>query len=155
MIKKLEFSMADVFTLNKIEKECFGREAWTVANLVGEYKNEFSHFFADTEDDAIVGYACVRIMYEEAQICNIAVLPQYRRRKIATSLLETVADFAIVQGCERCELEVNTANIPAVELYKKCGYDIVGTRPNFYRRTRRYPTRDAYTMVKQLKTPQE
>ena len=150
MIEKLEFSMPTVFQLHKIEKECFGKEAWSVNNLVGEYQNEYSHVCGEVVDDEIVGYACVRIMYEEAQVCNIAVLPQYRRRGIATRLLETIADFATVQQCERCELEVNTANEPTVNLYKKCGYEIVGTRPNFYRRTKRYLTRDAYTMVKTL-----
>lgn len=150
MIQQLKFSMPTVFQLNKIEKECFGRDAWTVNNLIGEFQNDFSHMFGEVVDDVIIGYVCVRVMYEEAQICNIAVMPEHRKQGIATRLLETVADFAKVQGCERCELEVNTANIPTVELYKKCGYEIVGTRPNFYRRTKRYPTRDAYTMVKKI-----
>lgn len=150
MITKLQFSMPTVFQLNKIEKACFGKEAWTVNNIIGECQNEFSHLFGETDGETIVGYVCVRIMYEEAQICNVAVLPQYRRRGIGTRLLETVADFSKVQGCERIELEVNTANVEAVELYKKCGFEVVGTRRDFYRRTKRFPTRDAYTMVKQL-----
>ena len=139
-----------VFQLNNIEKVCFGKDAWSVNNLIGEFNNEYSHFFGEVVDDKVVGYACVRIMYEEAQICNIAVLPEHRRQGIATRLLSTVAEFATAEKCERCELEVNTANTPTVELYRKCGYEIVGTRPNFYRRTRRYPTRDAYTMTKNL-----
>lgn len=151
MIKKLGFSMQTVFQLYEIEKACFGKEAWSRRSLIGEFNNEFSHFFGEVVDDVVVGYVCVRIMYEEAQICNVAVLPEFRRRGIATALMETVADFANVQECERCELEVNTANTPTVELYKKCGYEIVGTRPNFYNRSKRFPTRDAYTMVKNLK----
>ena len=149
MIQKLDFTMPTIFQLHNIEKACFGKDAWSINNLVGEYKTEFSHFFGEVVDDKIVGYVCVRIMYEEAQICNIAVLPEYRRKGIATKLLETVAEFSVVQKCERAELEVNTANTAAVELYKKCGYQIEGTRVNFYRRTR-YPTRDAYTMIKPL-----
>lgn len=151
MVQKIEFSMQTVFQLNEIEKVCFGKDAWTVNNLIGEFQNNYSHFFGEVVDDKIVGYVCVRIMYEEAQICNIAVLPEHRRQGIATRLLEIVAEFSTIQNCERCELEVNTANVPTVELYKKCGYEIVGTRPNFYRRTKRFPSRDAYTMVKDLK----
>lgn len=147
MTEKLTFSMQTVFQLNNIEKVCFGKEAWTVNNLVAEFNNEFSHMFAERDGDKIVGYVCMRVMYEEAQICNVAVLPEYRRRGIATRLLERVAEYAAEQGCERCELEVNTANTPTVELYKKCGYEIAGTRPNFYRRSKRFPSRDAYTMI--------
>ncbi len=150
IVEKLDFSMPTVFQLNKIEKECFGKDAWTVSNLIGEFHNEFSHLFAYKDGDRIVGYICVRIMYEEAQICNIAVLPDYRRQGIATQLLATVEDFSKVQGCERMELEVNTENAPAVAMYRKCGFQVAGTRANFYRRTKRYSSRDAYTMIKPL-----
>ena len=150
MIEKLKFSMPTVFQLNNIEKACFGRDAWSVNNLISEFNNEFSHFFGEVVDDRVVGYVCVRTMYEEAQICNIAVLPEYRRQGIATRLLSAVDEFVVSENCERSELEVNTANTPAVELYKKCGYEIAGTRVNFYRRTR-YATRNAYTMIKYLK----
>ena len=149
MIQKLEFSMPMVFQLHEIEKACFGKDAWTINNLVSEFQNEYSHLFGEVVDGKVVGYVCARTMYEEAQICNVAVLPDYRRRGIATKLLETIAEFVANEGCERSELEVNVANAPAVELYKKCGYEIVGTRVNFYRRTR-YPSRDAYTMLKRL-----
>lgn len=145
-MQKLEFSMQTVFQLNNIEKACFGRDAWSIQALIGEFNNEFSHFFAHEIEGKIVGYACVRIMYEEAQICNIAVLPEYRRQGIATELLKMVAEFSKEKGCERAELEVNVANLPAVELYRKCGYDEAGIRKNFYRKSR-YPSRDAYTMV--------
>ena len=149
MIQKLEFSMQTVFQLNNIEKACFGRDAWTINNIISEFNNEYSFFIGEVVDDKIVGYVCVRAMYEEAQICNIAVLPEYRRQGIATGLLAATDELAVSKDCERCELEVNTANTPAVELYKKCGYEIAGTRVNFYRRTR-YATRDAYTMIKNL-----
>ena len=145
-MNKLEFSMQNVFQLANIEKACFGRDAWSIQALIGEFSNDFSHFFAHEIDGKIVGYACVRIMYEEAQICNIAVLPEHRRKGIATKLLQMVANFAKEKGCERAELEVNVANLPAVELYRKCGYGEAGIRKNFYRKSR-YPSRDAYTMV--------
>ena len=150
MIQQIEFSMQNVFQLYNIEKECFGKEAWTVNNLIAEFHNDYSYFLGEVVDDTIVGYACVRVMYEEAQVCNIAVLPEYRRQGIGTRLLQSIAELATANSCERCELEVNTANTATVKLYEKCGYEIVGTRRNYYRRTKRYPTRDAYTMVMKL-----
>lgn len=149
MIQKLAFGMSTVFQLHSIEKACFGKDAWSINSIIGEFNNEYSHMFGEIVDGKVIGYVCVRIMYEEAQVCNIAVLPDYRRKGIATKLLETIAEFSHVQGCERCELEVNVGNTPAVELYTKCGYEIAGTRVNFYRRSR-YATRDAYTMLRHL-----
>lgn len=149
MVEKLEFNMQTIFQLANLEKECFGRDAWSIAALRGEFGNEFSHFFAKQVDGVIAGYVCVRVMYEECQICNICVAPKYRRLGYASELLKTVAEFSVEEGCERCELEVNVSNEPAVGLYKKCGYIEEGVRKNFYRRSR-YATRDAYTMVLHL-----
>ena len=149
MIKELVFSMPNIFQLAEIEKECFGKDAWSIPALRGEFSNAYSHFFGALADNKIVGYVCVRLMYEEAQICNICVVNKYRRQGLATELLNVVADYARENGAERCELEVNTANVPAVELYRKCGYEVEGIRKDFYRRSR-YATRDAYTMVKRL-----
>lgn len=149
MIQEISYNMRNIFDLADIEKACFGKDAWSISNLRGEFENGFSYFFGEVVDGVIVGYACVRVMYEEGQVCNIAVLPDYRRQGIATNLLTRVKDFCKEKGCERCELEVNTANTPAVELYKKCQFEVAGTRVNFYRKSR-YSTRDAYTMVAKL-----
>lgn len=149
MIKLLEYTMNNVFDLADIEKECFGRDAWTISNLRGEFDNDFSYLIGYYQDDKLVGYTCVRTMFEEAQVCNIAVLPDYRRKGIAKLLIAEMLRLSAEKGCKVCELEVNTENTPAVELYKKCGFEIVGTRKNFYRRTR-YTSRDAYTMTKTL-----
>lgn len=151
MIEKLEFSMQTVFKLANLEKECFGKDAWSISALQGEFAHDFSHFFAKRVDDIIVGYVCIRILCEESQICNICVAPNYRRQGYASELLNTVKAYSLENGCERCELEVNVSNEPAVELYKKCGYNVEGIRKNFYRRSR-YATRDAYTMVLHLKS---
>lgn len=149
MIEKLEFSMQTIFQLANLEKECFGRDAWSISALRGEFGNDFSHFFAKRVDGVIAGYVCIRIMCEESQICNICVAPKFRRQGYACELLEAVKIFSTEQGCDRCELEVNVSNEPAVGLYKKCGYNVEGVRKNFYRRSR-YATRDAYTMILNL-----
>ena len=153
MIKLLEYNMKNVFDLADIEEVCFAKDAWTVNNLRGEFLNEFSYLIGYYQDDKLVGYTCVRAMYEEAQVCNVAVLPEYRRQGIAKQLIEEMLRLSAEKGCQICELEVNTENTPAVELYKKCGFEVAGIRKNFYRRTR-YNSRDAYTMTKSLVEPQ-
>ena len=149
MIKLLEYNMKNVFDLADIEEVCFAKDAWTVNNLRGEFMNEYSYLIGYCQDDKLVGYTCVRAMYEEAQVCNVAVLPEYRRQGIAKQLIEEMLRLSAEKGCQVCELEVNTENTPAVELYKKCGFEVAGIRKNFYRRSR-YNSRDAYTMTKSL-----
>ena len=150
MIEKLEFNMQNIIALSGIEKVCFGKDAWSIAALRGEFEHDYSHFFAEKDENGkILGYVCVRVLYEEAQVCNIAVLPEYRRQGIATRLINKMIELAVAEQCLRCELEVNTMNEPAIGAYKKCGFEEVGVRKNFYRRNR-YSSRDAYTMVLEL-----
>ncbi len=153
MIQKIGYNMQNIFDLADIEKECFGKDAWSISSIKGEFLNEYSHLIGYFDEDKIVGYICVRTMYEEAQVCNIAVLPECRRKGIATKLIEAMLELSAKKECEICELEVNTENTPAIQLYQKCGFEIVGTRKNFYRRTR-YASRDAYTMTKRLQVEQ-
>lgn len=141
--------MPDVITISQMEKVCFGKEAWSLNNIRAEFCHDFSYFFAERREGSIVGYVCVRLMYEEAQVCNLAVLPEYRRQGIGTALVSHVLEFSKQQGCERCELEVNVCNEGALALYEKCGFERAGIRKNFYRKSR-YDSRDAYTLVKQL-----
>ncbi len=149
MIKLLHYDMQTVFDLADIERECFGKDAWTINNLRGEFTNDFSYLIGYYHQDKLVGYTCVRAMYEEAQVCNVAVLPDYRRMGIARQLIDEMLRLSAEKGCKICELEVNTQNTPAVELYKKSGFEVAGIRKNFYRRSR-YSSRDAYTMTKNL-----
>ena len=107
-------------------------------------------FRSDQDSGKIVAYVCVRTMFEEGQVCNIAVTENFRRQGIATALLAVLDKFCQESGCEYIELEVNTANLPAVELYKKAGYTVAGVRKNFYRKSR-FASNDAYTMTKSLK----
>lgn len=59
---------------------------------------------------------------------GMAVLENYSGNGIATQLLRTLDGHAIKVGVTRIEATVRTENIKAVNLYKKCGYTIEGTR---------------------------
>ncbi|MEG2015460.1 MAG: ribosomal protein S18-alanine N-acetyltransferase, partial [Clostridia bacterium] len=135
--------------LEHIEKLCFTAEAWNRNAIIYEFQNDFSYFWADIEDDIIVAYSCARLIVDELQINNIAVLPQYRRQGIGTGLIEAIADFGRARGVTQIQLEVNEDNIGAIELYKKCGFVVEGERKNYYVRTR-FASKDAYIMIAKL-----
>lgn len=52
---------------------------------------------------------------------DLFVLPDYRRKGIATALLKHLAQHAVVQGCGRCEWSVLDWNEDAIAVYKKMG----------------------------------
>lgn len=68
----------------------------------------------------------------ELEIDNIAVLPTFRHRGIASTLLAKALESAREKGAHRATLEVRLNNRTACVLYEKFGFTVVGRRKNYY-----------------------
>jgi ribosomal-protein-alanine N-acetyltransferase len=80
-------------------------------------------------DATIAGFCCWRrIAPGEAELLNIAVDPAFRRRGVASALLEALG--AQAQGT--VFLEVAEPNTAAITLYRRHGWEQVGLRPGYY-----------------------
>ncbi len=95
----------------------------------------------------IIAYICFRMIADEMHILKIAVAPEWRHQGIALWLLEKSLENAVKKGAEVTYLEVRPSNNPAIGLYNKAGFRVVGKRPNYYSETRE----DALVMIKYLK----
>ena len=79
-------------------------------------------------------------------VISIAVLPEHRRRGIATALMkEALSRMAERYGATECYLEVRVSNKPAISLYEKLGFRKADTIPHYY-----LDGEDAYLMKKSL-----
>ena len=67
--------------------------------------------------DAVVGYAGVWLMVDEAHITTFAVDPRWRRQGIGERLLVAVLDVARQRRAREATLEVRLSNLPARRLY--------------------------------------
>ena len=56
---------------------------------------------------------------------DLFVLPDYRRRGIATAMIKQLANHALAQGCGRLEWSVLDWNRDAIAVYKKLGADLM------------------------------
>ena len=80
----------------------------------------------------LVGYLSYRVTFDEAEVMNIAVLPEFRRRGLAASMMNAYHDKARASGAASSFLEVRASNVSALGLYEKLGYVRAGTRKNYY-----------------------
>jgi ribosomal-protein-alanine N-acetyltransferase len=62
----------------------------------------------------------------------MAVLPEARRRGIATTLLRALLAWASVNHAHHFSLEVRASNTPAIRLYERLGFRPEGRRPRYY-----------------------
>jgi ribosomal-protein-alanine N-acetyltransferase len=68
----------------------------------------------------------------DLEICNLGVLPEYRRRGLARALLVPVMRLAAELGARRTVLEVRPGNRAAMALYGSLGFTPCGLRKGYY-----------------------
>lgn len=129
----------DLTEFERIERECFSMP-WSLDSFKSAFSSEFSKFLAAECDGEIAGYITANDIFGDIEVYNIAVDKKFRRKGIASLLLGELEK----EGFERIDLEVRESNFAAVKLYKKCGFEQVGTRKDFYEQ----PTEDAVLMTK-------
>jgi len=95
-------------------------------------ENKYAYYFVIEENDKIIGYAGLWIVEDDAQITNIALLPEYRGYKIGEKLFGFSVQFAIKKGASRLSLEVRESNLVAQRLYRKFGLVPGGIRKGYY-----------------------
>ena len=97
--------------------------------------------------EQVIAYAFFRKVADELHLLKIAVAPSWRGQGIGTRLLERCFAISATRGAASVHLEVRTSNKPAIELYHKLGFEVVGKRHNYYEDTKE----DALLMTKNLK----
>jgi ribosomal-protein-alanine N-acetyltransferase len=85
-----------------------------------------------SEGERIIGYICIWLVADEAQILNIAVHCKWRGRGIGRALLSCALRHARERESRIAVLEVRPSNTSALRLYESLGFRTVGIRPNYY-----------------------
>jgi ribosomal-protein-alanine N-acetyltransferase len=88
--------------------------------------------FAVLDDGEVRGFFILRRVDPEAQLVDIVVRPADRGQGMGRALLEGAVAAARSWGSSKLTLEVGAANAPALRLYERAGFRIVGRRPKFY-----------------------
>lgn len=115
-----------------LERACFSHP-WTEQALAEDLDNELLTLLAAVgEDGTLLGYGEVRTVLDEGTLERIAVAPQFRRHGAAEALLRRFLDDGRGK-LAFLTLEVRAGNVPAIGLYEKLGFEVVGRRRNYYR----------------------
>lgn len=105
----------------------------------------FSTMMVYELDNKIVGFINYSIIYDRAELDYIYVDEAYRRKNIASELLQYCIEEATKGGCLNITLEVNENNTNGINLYKKFNFMKAAMRPRYYH------GEDAILMMRELK----
>ena len=138
--------------LASLERELFGRQAWSQAMLREEFSAPDRTYVLDVaepiqDDEPVIrGYGGFWYDGEDAELMTIGVATLYQRCGIASGMLDALMMAAKHQHARRMLLEVRVDNEPALRLYRQFGFELLGVRKRYYQ-----PENiDAYTMASDL-----
>ncbi len=80
----------------------------------------------------LVGYGGALLILDEAHVMTLAVREDLRRRGIGARLLLELVRRVEKMGARFLTLEVRKSNLPAIELYTRFGFQVMGERRQYY-----------------------
>ena len=129
------FSAEHVQAVADLETLCFS-DPWSVNSISSELTNPLSLWIVALDGEKVAGYVGSQSVMGWADMMNIAVAPEYRRKGIGEQLVRTLISRLKDQQVTRLTLEVRVSNASAIALYEKLGFQQVGCRPNYYHNPR-------------------
>lgn len=141
-IRRVRYSdLGDVIFVNRKTLP----ENYSLQLFLTMYRNYKDIFWVaeDVKRNHVIGYCMNKMEYRtksffgnqkvtKGHIFSIGVLPDYRRRGIATALLAFSIKSMIERDCSEMFLEVRVSNEPAQKLYKKFRFEVVARVPRYY-----------------------
>lgn len=143
MIVYREMTPEDVPFISRLEEETFSMP-WSAASFLQMIEKEDARYYVAEEDGRLLGGCGLLMIAGEGNITNVVVVPEARRRGVATGMLTHLLAAGDAEGLTAYTLEVRVSNAEAIGLYEKLGFVSEGIRPHFYEK----PTEDAMIMWK-------
>ncbi len=126
------FEIRNLASILRIEAACFATEAWPVAQFRAYARHAPDMFLVARLGRCIVGYSIACLIGERAELDSIAVLPAYRGRRIASTLLRATLRKLRRSSATALCLMVRPANLSAVSFYRRYGFVRTATLARYY-----------------------
>ena len=119
--------LSDLDKVVELDNICF-LSPWGESQFKYELEeNPFATVLVAVDDNKIIGMIDYWITFEVGQINQIAVLPEFRKKGIASALLITAFKNMAEHEVFNCTLEVRVHNESAIKFYLKHGFEITCT----------------------------
>ncbi len=83
------------------------------------------------DKNTLIAHGVFSVAADEAELLNIAVIPEFQGRGIAKTLIEKICT-ELQELAQEIFLEVRISNKNAIGLYESLGFNCLGERPNYY-----------------------
>jgi ribosomal-protein-alanine N-acetyltransferase len=127
-----QMTLDDIDDVLKIEHASFSIP-WSRESFYNELvHNNYSNYIVMEWNGQVIGYCGMWLVIDEAHITNVAVLPEFRGKKLGEALMRKAMETAKELGAKTMTLEVRVSNHVAQSLYRKLGFLNGGIRKQYY-----------------------
>lgn len=123
---------SDLDAVQRIERASFSSPWPPYAYRQEIDTNRLAHYIVARSGDAVVGFAGMWMMVDQAHVTTFAVDPAWRRLGVGARMVAGLLGMAVTLGARTATLEVRLSNLPARRLYERFGFRPVGVRPHYY-----------------------
>jgi len=124
--------LRDLTAIETIERISYPTP-WSRSMFAGELAKPSSiSLGAFAPDGELVGYLIISRYVDAWHVMNVAVAPDWRRRGIASLLLEHLFRATASDDRRGYTLEVRVSNVGAIRLYERLGFRGRGIRRAYY-----------------------
>ena len=125
--------LRDLTAIETIERASYPTP-WSRSMFAGELAKPSSISLGafEPETGELLGYLIISRYVDAWHVMNLAVAPDYRRRRIAATLLERLFELTSNEVRRGYTLEVRVSNEVAIKLYEQAGFKARGIRRGYY-----------------------
>lgn len=138
MIRELNIHDLESFKKLSNEYKCNFQKLYNLESLIS---NKYEKVYVYEKQHEILGFILIEKTFEVLSVLHLYVAKNYRKLGIASLLIDFILSDVNIK---RVILEVRVDNQPAINLYKKHGFNIIHTRKKYYKDV------DAYVMEKRV-----
>lgn len=132
MIRTRKLELGDLDAIERIERASYPAP-WSRAMFTSELAKPSSISLAALDEhDRLLGYLVLSRFVDAWHVMNVAVDPAWRRRGIASALLERLFELTGADNRRGYTLEVRVSNHAAIRLYEQFGFRSKGIRRGYY-----------------------
>lgn len=126
-----KLAQADLAEWSELESCCF-EQAWSSTLLAQMLARGHCDCIGVRREGVLIAVAIVSSILDEAELLRIAVAQSAQGQGVARRLLDTCEVRLRDAGVQRWMLEVAADNQVAIDLYRKAGFQLDGTRKGYY-----------------------
>jgi ribosomal-protein-alanine N-acetyltransferase len=141
-----KFRAGDVEAVVGISMESKEASNWSNESYIKLVAEEGVSALVIETDGEISGFLVGRRAADQAEILNVAVRVDHRRKGQGAALLSAALEEFGLGGAKSVYLEVRESNTGAIAFYEKHGFDTSGRRKGYYQE----PDEAAVTMEKKI-----